>query len=108
MQDRTIGYVYVISRRDIPQPHLSVQIGHAVLAATNTFGQPNKSHPNLIVCLVDNEKQLWDAFERLKAASVPCCGWTELDMHRQLTAVATGILQAEQRKPLRRFRLMGT
>lgn len=102
------GYVYVISRRDIPQPHLSVQIGHAVLAATNTFGEPNRKHPNLIVCLVDNERDLADSFNRLKEAGVKCCAWMEEDMNRQMTAVATGILYGEQRKPLRKFLLMAS
>jgi hypothetical protein len=103
---KPLGYVYVISRSDIPQPHLSVQIAHATLAATNTYGDPNRTHPNLIVCLVENEPQLAEAFERLKASGVPAVAWTEEDMGRQLTAIATGILDGEQRKPLRRFRLM--
>ena len=101
-----LSYVYVLVRRDLPHPHLSVQIGHAVLAATNAFGNPNVTHPNLVICAVDNEQQLADAFNRLKDAGVPCCSWSEEDMGGELTAVATGMLQGEQRRHLRGFRLL--
>lgn len=100
------GYVYVISRRDIPQPHLSVQIAHAVLAATNTYGNPNVTHPNLIVCAVDDERTLDDVFNRLKESGVPVVAWSEEDMGRQLTAIATGILRGDQRRHFRRFKLL--
>jgi hypothetical protein len=100
------GYVYVISRKDIPQPHLSVQIAHAVLAATNAYGNPNITHPNLVVCVVDNEKTLDGIFNRLKEAGVKVCGWTEEDMGRQLTAIATGILFGDERRHFRRLKLL--
>lgn len=101
------GYFYVVVRGDIPQPHLAVQIAHATLAATNTFiGANLVPHPNLIVCVVENESALADAFNRLKEAGVPVCAWTEDSMGNSLTAIATGILRGDQRKPLRKYRLL--
>ena len=101
-----IGYVYVLTRRDIPQLHLSVQVGHAAIAATNTFGNPRVTHPNLVVCALDNEEQLEGAFNRLKESGIPCCAWYEEDMDNRMTAIATGIIHGADRKHFRKFKLL--
>lgn len=99
--------MYVISRKDIPQPHLVVQIAHAVLAATNTFiGSAAITHPNLVVCAVADEKDLAAEFNRLKEEGVPCCAWTEDDMNNQLTAVASAVVRGPQRKAFRKYKLL--
>lgn len=101
------GYIYVLVRKDIPQPHISVQIAHAVLAATNTFiGSACVIHPNLVVCAVDDEPTLDAIFQHLKDIGIPVCSWTEDDMGNSLTAIATGILRGDQRKPFRKFKLI--
>jgi len=100
------GYVYVIVRKDIPQPHLAVQCCHAVLAATNSYGQPLTTHPNLVILVVDDEPTLDRVFNQLKDAGVAVVSWTEDDMNGQLTAIATGILHGEQRRHFRKFRLL--
>jgi hypothetical protein len=100
------SYVYVLIRKDIKHPHQSVQIGHAVLAATNAFGQPYQRHPNLIVCAVDDEATLAAEFNRLKEQGVPCCAWYEEDFGNALTAVATGLLQGKARRPLAKYKLL--
>lgn len=93
--------------RASPQPHLAIQIAHAVLAATNTFiGSAAVTHPNLVVCGVPDETALGDVFNRLKETGVPYCSWTEDDMGGSLTAIATGILRGGERKPFRRFKLL--
>lgn len=79
------------------------------MAAVNAFGfTPGKSHPNLVVCGVGSESELATAFNRLKEQGIPCCGWTEDDMSGEMTAVATAPLRGEQRKPLRRLKLLKT
>lgn len=98
--------MYVISRLDLPDPHRSVQIGHGVLAATNTFGEPDATHPNLVVCAVKDEKELTSAFELLKRKGVRCCAWYEPDLGDQLTAVTTAPLRGVERNPLGGFRLL--
>lgn len=101
------GYVYVIARKDIPQPHLAIQIAHAVLAATNTFiGSAAVTHPNLVVCAVDDEQTLDRVFNRFKEIGVPVCAWTEDDMDGSLTAIATGILRGDERRHFRKFKLL--
>lgn len=94
----------MVTRLDILNPQRSVQIAHAVLAATNTFGQPSQTHPHLIVCAVANESELEKAFEKLKASGVQVCSYREDDMNDSLTAIATAPL--ENRKPMRRFKLL--
>lgn len=100
-------YMYVITRRDLPSPHLSVQIGHALIAATNTFiGDKRITHPHLVLCAVDNERELAEAFNRLKDAQVAVAGYYEDDLGGALTAVATAPLCGAERKPLRKFALL--
>ena len=63
--------------------------------------------PHLVLCGVENEMALNDAFNRLKDQGVPCCGEYEPDfVGHPLTAVATGPLVGDARKPLRQFRLL--
>lgn len=90
----------------MPNPHLSVQIAHAAIAATLAYGNHRQPHPYLVVCGVENESRLEAAFERLKASGVPCCAWREDDMGNSLTAVATAPLTGNERRPLRRFDLL--
>lgn len=47
-----------------------------------------------------------EAFNELKSAGVPCCGYHEDDMRGSLTAVATAPLTGKERSPLRRFKLL--
>ena len=98
------SYVYVIVRKDLPLPHLVVQAIHAAIAATYSFGK--HPQPHVVLCGVDNEQELKEAFEKLKGQGVVCCSYTEPDFGGQMTAIATGLLRGEQRKPLRRFKLL--
>jgi hypothetical protein len=100
------AHVYVIVRADLPHPILSVQASHAAIAATFAFGEPHKTHPNLVLCSVPDEPALAAVFNRLKEFGVPCCSWSEDDMGGSLTAVATAPLRGDERKPLRRLDLL--
>ncbi|WP_157469487.1 peptidyl-tRNA hydrolase [Gemmata sp. SH-PL17] len=100
------AYVYVVTRLDIPHPHFSVQIAHAAIAATFAFGEPDSTHPNLVVCAVANEQELDALFNRLKEKGVRCCAWHEEDMGKKLTAIATAPLRGDERKPLKRLKLI--
>jgi hypothetical protein len=103
MQNR---YVYVIVRADLPSNHLAVQAVHAGIAATFAYGEPHKTHPHLVLCVVKDEHELTEAFERLKEVGCRCCAYHEDDMHNQMTAVATAPLYGPERKPLRKFKLL--
>lgn len=83
-----------------------MQVAHATLAATNTFGNPKATHPHLIVCAVPDESTLNDLFESLKEQGCPCCSWREDDFQDALTAIATAPLFGDARKPLRRLPLL--
>lgn len=96
--------MYVIVRKDIPQPYLTVQACHAAIAATYSYGR--HCQPHLVLCAVDDENQLNDAFNRLKEQGVPCCSYSEPDFGYQVTAVATAALSSDERRPLRRFKLL--
>lgn len=99
-------YVYAITRLDLPHPHRSVQVGHALIAATLAYGTSKATHPHLIVCAVEDEQSLAEAFNRLKDQGVPAVAYYESDFGEALTAVATGLLRGEERRPLRRFPLL--
>lgn len=102
-----LAHVYIISRKDIPQPHLSVQVAHAAIAGTLAFGRPDESHPNLVVLVVENEAELMREFERLKQLGVPCCSWREEDMGGAMTGVATSPLRGRsERRHFRHLKLL--
>lgn len=98
--------MYVIVRADIPAPHLTVQASHAAIASERVYGEPHKPHPNLVVCTLPDEQSLDSFFNRLKEIGIPVCAWREEDMGGSLTAVATGPLRGEQRRPLRNLKLL--
>lgn len=100
------AHVYVVTRLDIPAPHVTVQVAHAAIAATFAFGKPNETHPNLVVCAVRDEPELAAAFERLKEQGVPCCAWYEDDMGKALTAATAAPLEGKARRPFRDFKLL--
>lgn len=100
------SYVYVITRRDLPDPHRTVQVAHATLAAERVWGSPHHTHPHLVVCAVKDEQELAQVFNDLKDRGVPCCGYYEDDMNNALTAIATAPLKGEERSPLRYLRLL--
>lgn len=95
----------MVVRSDLTQPHLTVQASHAAIAATYTFGE--HPCPHLILCTAADEPALNALFNRLKEQQVPVCGFYEDDWTgKPLTAIATGCLRGEQRKPLRRLPLL--
>jgi hypothetical protein len=100
-----LQHVYIVTRLDIPQPHRTVQVAHAGIAAANAFGMP-VYHPNLVVCAVANEQELDALFNDLKERGVPCCAWNESDMNDELTAIATAALGKDQRKVFRGLNLL--
>lgn len=98
--------MYVIVRADLPHPILTVQANHGAIAAERAFGQPHRPHPNLVVCTVPDERALIDQFESLKQQGVPCCLWREEDLDGSATAIGTGPLRGDARRPLRRLKLL--
>ena len=98
--------MYVVTRLDLPMPHLLVQACHAAMAATNVFGFRKGVHPNLVVCTVADEEALNNLFNELKEQGIPCCGFNEADFCGALTAIATAPLVGKERAPLRQLKLL--
>jgi hypothetical protein len=98
--------VYIVVRADLPGPHRAVQACHAALAATLAFGEPDATHPNLVLCTAESEEALAGLFNRLLEAGVRCCAWYEDDLGGQLTAIATGLLRGKERALLRGLPLL--
>lgn len=76
------------------------------MAAMLAYGNPLATHPHLVICGIGSEAELAEVFNRLKCQGVPCISWNEDDMNDALTAVATGPLNGQERRPLRRFKLL--
>lgn len=53
-----------------------------------------------------NEAELTEVFNGLKEKGVRCCAWMEEDLGGEMTAVATAPLRGEERRAMRRFRLL--
>lgn len=62
--------------------------------------------PHVVVCGVSDEGSLRDAHEELVRAQVRCCPYLEPDFGGSLTAVAVGPLQGQDRKVMRKYRLL--
>lgn len=85
-------------------PHLIVQVAHAGIAATYSFG--NHPQPHLVICGVANEQELKEEFERLKSLGVSVCSYTEPDFGYQMTSIASAPLKISERKPFRKYKLL--
>lgn len=59
-----------------------------------------------MLCTVPNESELAALFNVLKEKGVRCAGWYEDDLDESLTAIATAPLRGDERKPLRRLKLL--
>ena len=99
------SYVYVVTRSDLPSQHQVVQACHAAYAASHSFGK--HPVPYMVLCTVENEAALTSLFNDLKGRGVPCCSINEPDfVGDPMTAIATGPLRGDERKPLKRLPLL--
>lgn len=91
-------------RTDLSIPQRAVQVAHACMEAAKNFHW--EIHPHLVVLAVNNESELLDRIEYLKANKVDFCLFREEDIEFQATALATQPVYNEQRKLFRNFKLL--
>ena len=81
-----------------------MQAGHACLAAGSRFGPPAEAC-NLVLLGVANERQLFEALERIQAAGIRCAVFHEPDDGIGYSAACTEPLAGSRRRVFRRFSL---
>lgn len=100
------GYMYVITRNDLPSAQKAVQSCHASMEAAREFIKPHDEHPSLVLCLVKNEAKLKSVIAELYSKNIKMKTFKEPDRNNEITAIATQPLYGADRKALARFQLL--
>ena len=95
-------YTYLFIRRDLSGPQQIVQSAHAALNAGKRFG----SHSHLVLIDTSSEQELFRTASHLNDHEIEFEMFHEPDHDTGYTAICTQPLTGDQRKPLRRFKLM--
>lgn len=94
-------YTYLFIRTDLPLPQQIVQSSHAALEAGHEFGE----HSHLICFGMDNEQALQKAAMYLEDNDIEHRMFFEPDVNGY-TAICTKPLSGNERRPMRRFKLL--
>ena len=98
-------YMYIFIREDLSKPQQIVQASHAAHEAGHDFGKADGSTHIVLIGLPSQSKLLQTA-EHLSTHDIPFKMFYEPDDDAGYTAIATQPLCGDQRKPLRKFRLL--
>ncbi len=85
---------------------MTVQAGHALIEATRSFIDGEAIHPHLIICRVKDEATLAKEAERLSREKIDYKIFYEDDLDGAATALATRVVYEDERKVMRRYRLL--
>lgn len=98
-------YVYVVVRSDISSEQQIVQASHAILEASQKFGYP-KHKTSIIILEAKNKEDLFSAHHYLNKNNINNYMFYEPDFEMGESALATEALYGENRKILRKFKLI--
>ena len=95
-------------RKDLPIPQKLVQSCHAVfdITTSKTFKPPHV-HPNIILCEIKGERQLFKFAKKLEKAGVRCALFQEPDRDDEYTALATEVVYDSHRSLFKNLQLLG-
>lgn len=92
-------------RTDLPYAQQIVQAAHATLEAGFRFEKPEKTS-HIVLISADNEDELHNIAHYLSNKGIMYEIFYEPDNDTGFTAIATQPLHGQQRKPLKRFKLL--
>lgn len=98
-------YMYVIVRADMELPNIIVQSAHAAYES----GLAYKNHADrtsIIILQVKDELRLREAYNALQSDGVQCTIYKENTLGLGYTAIGTEALTADQRKLLKKYKLL--
>lgn len=98
-------YMYVLVRTDMELPNIIVQSAHAAYES----GLAYKNHADrttIIILQVKDELRLREAYNALQSDGVQCTIYKENTLGLGYTAIGTEALTSEQRKLLKKYKLL--
>lgn len=98
-------YMYVLVRTDMELPNIIVQSAHAAYES----GLAYKNHADrtsIIILQVNDELRLREAYNELQSDGVQCTIYKENTLGLGYTAIGTEALTADQRKLLKKYKLL--
>lgn len=99
--------MYVIVRTDLSYAQQSVQSTHAAIELYRQQGHViSEQHPHLVLCGVPNEGVLLNLFRKIRSLHIPVVMFREPDLDDSVTAIATGLIDQEDRKHFRSLKLL--
>lgn len=101
-----IPYMYLFVREDLSKQQQIVQSAHAALEAGFRFERPDPDTTHLVLIGAKDEEHLMNIQLHLNESGIEYELFFEPDIDSH-TAIATKPLKGEERKALRKFRLMG-
>ena len=97
-------YMYIFVRTDLSIPQQIVQVGHAAEGAGRRFPCPGQTS-NMVLFGVDGEEELKKVAYKLSMHGIDFQMFYEPDITSH-TALVTRPLFGEERKPLKRYKLL--
>lgn len=83
-----------------------MQSCHAAIEAAKAYPDRLEPHPHLVLCAVENEQELQNAYAQLTSQGIRLQAFREPDIGNQLTAIASEPLAGEARRAFRHFKLL--
>lgn len=93
-------------RRDLSGPQQIVQACHAAIESVRHTLSLDDEHPSVITLNVKNEAQLNKILKRLAADGIEHYPFYEPDRGNELTAIASGPMTGNNRKPFKKYNLV--
>lgn len=98
-------FVYVLVRTDMDLHNIIVQSSHAAYQSGLEF-KNHADRTTIIVLAVKNEMELREAYHALERTNIQCTMYKEHTLGLGFTAVGTEALTQEQRKLLKKYKLL--
>lgn len=99
-------YIYIFVRKDLTKMQKAVQAIHAGIETGRQNVHKLDEHPTVVLLGVKDEKALVRVCAKLDKHFLTYCAFTEPDLNNSLTAVATQLIQEEDRHLFKKYDLL--
>jgi len=99
-------YVYIFVRKDLTKMQKAVQAIHAGIETGRNYYHKLDDHPTVVLLGVKDEKALVRICDKLEKNCINFSPFIEPDLNDSLTAVATELIEEDQRHLFKKYDLL--